>query len=221
MLQGQHFIPGNNTWGFCNNECPFYYRELCKSKKKMKYPKNIKMSEYPFSFRFLNRINHKMKLVARFKEEYKRDPNLMDTIMNLRNLTLGNVEQFVKTCGTVNTTTQIRNKITGEWTIFKFVNPPGCKFPFNYKGRWHWKCITFDDPRCRRWCSVKNDVGYHRKRGSKWAYCKEESSPACPFLNEECGDQSHFMEEEISKWEDVENELPDFDWYEEYSHYYE
>jgi len=29
------------------------------------------------------------------------------------------------------------------------------------------------------------------------------------------------MEEEISKWEDVENELPDFDWYEEYSHYYE
>jgi len=125
------------------------------------------MSEYPFSFRFLNRINHKMKLVARFKEEYERDPNLMETIMNLRNLTLGKAEQFVKTCGTVNTTTQIRNKITGEWTIFKFVNPPGCKFPFNYKGRWHWKCITFDDPRCRRWCSVKNDVGYHRKRGSK------------------------------------------------------
>ena len=24
--------------------------------------------------------------------------------------------------------------LIGEWTIFKFVNPPGCKFPFNYKG---------------------------------------------------------------------------------------
>ena len=38
--------------------------------------------------------------------------------MNLRNLTLGKVEQFVKTCGTVNTTTQIRNKITGEINVY-------------------------------------------------------------------------------------------------------
>ena len=104
---------------------------------------------------------------------------IQEKVASLRDLTTGGAERYVKTCDTLNTTTKVRyvktcdtlifkvrNKKTWEWEDFTLSDPPGCKFPFNYKGIilkmnnggytnffwsgvWHWKCITLDDPRCR------------------------------------------------------------------------
>ena len=35
----------------------------------------------------------------------------------------------------------------------------------------------------RLWCSIENDQGYHRRLGSKWAYCIED----CPRDRKKCG----------------------------------
>ena len=51
----------------------------------------------------------------------------------IRDLTKGGY--YPDTCPTVNTTTQIKSKKTGKYKDFVFANPPGCKFPFNYRGK--------------------------------------------------------------------------------------
>ena len=71
---------------------------------------------------------------ARFYKEFKNEPDL----------------QSKKTsCQTTNTTTYYKGE-TGDTKEFTLVNPPGCSFPFNYKGKWYNNCISEDDPFCRK-----------------------------------------------------------------------
>merc|ERR1712048_761912 len=76
-------------------------------------------------------------------------------------------------CRTTNTTTYFQGA-AGTVDQFTLFNPANCSFPFNYKGKWHRQCIAMDDPFCRFWCSTENDHGYHRRLGSKWAYCSQD-----------------------------------------------
>jgi len=123
-----------------------------------------------------------------------------------------------KTCGTQKTTTFIKSKDGGPGEDFTLYNPGNCSFPFNYRGVWYSTCITLDDPMCRYWCSVKNDHGYHRKLGSKWAYCnndcpkeKNGQHDRCKIQNAKKGELTkHFYEDEFGKIVYHENEDQNF-----------
>ena len=130
-----------------------------------------------------------------------------------------NVQIKTKTCGTQNTTTFIKSKDGRPGEEFTLNNPGNCSFPFNYRGVWYSTCITKDDPMCRYWCSVRNDHGYHRKLGSKWAYCnkdcplpKDRTDDRCnPYKTEKRGELSkHFFQDEFATYVYLENDDPNF-----------
>ena len=121
-------------------------------------------------------------------------------------------QRSTKTCGTQNTTTIINSKDGGPGEDFTLYNPGNCSFPFNYRGVWYSTCITKDDPLCRYWCSVRNDHGYHRKLGSKWAYCNKDC-PKQPKRMNDCKKgklKNHFYQDEFATYVYLENEDPNF-----------
>ena len=114
-------------------------------------------------------------------------------------------------CGTQNTTTLVKNYEGGADEEFTLLNPGSCSFPFNYRGAWYNKCIANDDPLCRLWCSVRNDNGYHRKLGSKWAYCNK----GCSYKRKVCAVNGkrvmpHFYQDEFPTLDYIENDDPKF-----------
>ena len=115
-------------------------------------------------------------------------------------------------CGTQDTTTSIKNR-EGNLEDFTLINPGNCVFPFNYRGQWYYNCITKDDPMCRFWCSVRNDHGYHRALGSKWAYCNTDCKNNNKDHSCEGGAKtitSHYYEEEFPTIKYVEREDQNF-----------
>ena len=149
---------------------------------------------------------HNETRIPMFKKEFDADSK--------------NVQIKTKTCGTQNTTTLIKSKDGGPREDFTLFNPGNCSFPFKYRGVWYSTCITKDDPLCRYWCSVRNDHGYHRKLGSKWAYCnkdcplpKDKHEDICPGKTQGRGKgglNKHFFEDEFATYVYLENEDPNF-----------
>ena len=157
------------------------------------------------------RLSSTKNLKPRFYNEHQKTPDLPSA---------------GESCQTTNTTTFYKSQ-TGNMEEFTLVNPNGCSFPFNYKGTWYTGCIVEDDPFCRKcsdsptsdvtvwcrlWCSVSNDQGYHRRLGSKWAYCRED----CPGnITEKCDKigmsqnekvDPHFIDQERQTFDYVEYE---------------
>jgi subtilisin family serine protease len=60
-------------------------------------------------------------------------------------------------------------------------NNAPCQFPFEYKGRVYWSCITLDDPDGSPWCSTKTKYDYRSKEyvhlTGHWGHC----SSTCPI----------------------------------------
>jgi len=202
------YIPNSGMWGYCNNDCDVNYDETCRKKSKHKK----KASRYKEKNNSRQKRKQHQKF-PRFKEEHEKEKD------NPR------PEEIEHQCSTRNTTTFVINRFDGDTKEFTLVNPGKCSFPFNYKGTWYSNCIAEDDPLCRLWCSVKNDHGYHRKKGSKWAYCREvgcnmnkseeeytQIGPKCQ-LEKHGRAENHFFEWELTRIEYVESEDPNFNIY--------
>ena len=151
------YIENSGLWGYCSNQCEVNYDESCKKKRKHEKKKSSQKK----GKQNLKEKKKQDQVFPRFKEEHEKE------LENPR------PEEKEHQCLTRNTTTTGKNKLDGTYQEFTLTDPGPCSFPFNYKGEWYSTCIAQDDPVCRFWCSVENDHGYHRKKGSKWAYCKE------------------------------------------------
>merc|ERR1719153_2220406 len=210
------FIENSGLWGHCSNQCDVNYDETCKKKRKGKKQKASrhkgKHKKEKQNSRAKKKQEHKF---PRFKKEHETE------IANPRPM------EIEHQCWTRNTTTSVKNIFDGTYQDHTLVNPGKCIFPFNYKGTWYSNCIAVDDPMCRLWCSVQNDRGYHRKQGSKWAYCNEAGcnmnkpeseyykiGPKC-YLEKDNSNkaQNHFFEWELTKVEFIESEDPNFNYY--------
>ena len=156
------YIENSGLWGYCSNKCDVNYDETCKKKRKHKKKKASRYKGKHKKGKQDSRSKKKQhQMLPRFKAEHEKEK------ANPR------PEKIEHQCFTRNTTTMVKNRFDGSYEEFTLINPGPCIFPFNYRGEWYSTCIAKDDLVCRLWCSVKNDHGYHRKKGSKWAYCRE------------------------------------------------
>ena len=70
--------------------------------------------------------------------------------------------------------------------------------------------VVGDNVVFRLWCSIENDHGYHRRLGSKWAYCGQD----CPRdKDEKCSNKvngkeshPHYIAQEKPTFDYVEDE---------------
>ena len=66
----------------------------------------------------------------------------------------------------------------------------------------------------RLWCSTENDQGYHRRLGSKWAYCRpdcpSDEKETCRRRSDKSGKEAtleaHFIAQEKPTFDYVEYE---------------
>ena len=64
----------------------------------------------------------------------------------------------------------------------------------------------------RLWCSTENDQGYHRRLGSKWAYCRQDcgrEQKKCKLRSEQSAKvvlDGHFIAQEKPTFDYVEDE---------------
>ena len=146
------------------------------------------------------------------------------TIYHIKYEYINSIDYFLKIDPTCRTKSWNSKKRQGK--SFDIGNQK-CALPFNYKGKWHRQCIAMDDPFCRGvslllslwcwdvsssmlrfWCSTENDHGYHRRLGSKWAYCSEgcsiERDEKCSRKGQE--HPPHFIAQEKPSFDYVEYE---------------
>ena len=75
-----------------------------------------------------------------------------------------------------------------------------------------WASVFAENVVFRLWCSTENDQGYHRRLGSKWAYCRQDCSrdqKNCTRRNElekKKYVESHFIAQEKPTFDYVEDE---------------
>ena len=61
----------------------------------------------------------------------------------------------------------------------------------------------------RLWCSTENDQGYHRRLGSKWAYCRQD----CSRDQKNCSRGSELENKDVES-HFIAQEKPTFDYVE-------